>query len=46
VLEFYITPFDYSPCDGPQRAVESVLTENKLIGLSWAVIDYDDVKRA
>ena len=30
-------------CDGPQRAVESVLTENKLIGLSWCVIDYDDV---
>jgi hypothetical protein len=42
-LEFWITPFDYSPCDGPQRAVESLLTENKLIGLSWAVIDYDDV---
>jgi len=44
VLEFWITPFDYSPCEGPQRAVESLLTENKLIGLSWAVIDYDDVK--
>lgn len=28
---------------GPERAVESALTENKLIGLSWAVIDYDDV---
>jgi hypothetical protein len=41
VLEFYITPFDYAGCEGPQRAVESVLTENKLIGLSWAVIDYD-----
>jgi PKD repeat protein len=23
--------------------VESLLTENKLIGVSWAVIDYDDV---
>ena len=23
--------------------MESVLTENKLLGLSWAVIDYDDV---
>lgn len=44
VLEFWVTPFDYSPCEGPQRAVESVLTENKLIGLSWSVIDYDDVK--
>jgi hypothetical protein len=43
VLEFWITPFDYAGCEGPERAVESVLTENKLIGLSWAVIDYDDV---
>jgi hypothetical protein len=41
VLEFYITPFDYAGCEGPQRAVESVLTENKVIGLSWAVMDYD-----
>jgi len=30
-------------CEGPQRAVESVLYENKPIGLSWAVLDYDDV---
>jgi hypothetical protein len=42
VLEFYITPFDYAGCEGPDRAVESVLTENKLIGLSWAVIAYHD----
>jgi hypothetical protein len=42
VLEFYITPFDYAGCEGPERAVESVLTENKLIGLSWAVIAYHD----
>jgi hypothetical protein len=42
-LEFYITPFDYAGCEGPERAVESVLTEGNLIGLSWAVIDYDDV---
>jgi hypothetical protein len=41
ILEFYITPFDYAGCEGPQRAVESKLYENKLIGLSWAVIDYD-----
>ncbi|MFT3870484.1 MAG: PKD domain-containing protein [Nibricoccus sp.] len=44
VLEFWITPFDYAGPEGPQRAVESVLNENKIIGLSWAVIDYDDVK--
>ena len=44
VLEFYITPFDYAGCEGPDRAVESVLTENKLIGLSWAVIAYHDPK--
>ena len=43
VLEFWITPFDYAGAEGPERAVESVLTENKIIGLAWAVIDYDDV---
>jgi len=42
VLEFWITPFDYAGCEGPQRAVESVLSENKLIGMAWAVLDYDD----
>ncbi len=41
-LEFWITPFDYAGND-PKRAVESILEENKNIGLSWAVIDYDDV---
>jgi hypothetical protein len=41
ILEFYITPFDYAGCEGPQRAVESELYENKIIGISWAVIDYD-----
>jgi hypothetical protein len=43
ILEFWITPFDYAGPEGPQRAVESVLWENKIIGLSWAIIDYDDV---
>jgi PKD domain len=41
VLEFYITPFDYASCEGPRNSAESQLTENKIIGLSWAVIDYD-----
>ena len=44
VLEFWITPFDYAGAEGPQRAVESVLKDNKLIGMSWAVIDYDDIR--
>jgi PKD domain len=42
VLEFWITPFDYAGPEGPQRAVESVLREDKIIGLSWAIIDYGD----
>jgi hypothetical protein len=42
VLEFWITPYDYAGPEGPQRAVESVLRENKIIGLSWAIIDYGD----
>lgn len=41
-LEFWITPFDYAPYDGPERAVESKLEENGVIGLSWAVLDYDE----
>ena len=45
VLEFWVTPFDYAGPEGPQRAVESVLSENKIIGLAWAVIDYDDVNK-
>ena len=44
-LEFWITPFDYAGSEGPARAIESVLTENKNIGLSWAIIDYDDVNK-
>ncbi|HEX2860416.1 MAG TPA: PKD domain-containing protein [Lacunisphaera sp.] len=41
VLEFWITPFDYAGPEGPARAVESVLREDKIIGLSWIVMDYD-----
>ena len=42
-LEFFITPFDYAPPD-PARAVPSKLEENKVIGMSWSVLDYDDEK--
>lgn len=42
-LEFFITPFDHASCDGPEHSIESKLTENKLIGMAWAVKDYDDV---
>jgi len=43
VLEFWITPFDYAGAEGPSRAVASLLKENQLIGMSFALIDYDDV---
>ena len=42
-LEFWITPFAYASPDGPTHSVESQLSENKIIGLSFALIDYDDV---
>lgn len=42
VLEFWITPFDYAPAEGPERAIESKLKENDIIGLSWSVLDYDE----
>lgn len=41
VLECWITPFDYAPYEGPSRAVVSKLVENGIIGLSWAILDYD-----
>lgn len=41
VMEFWVTPFDHAAAEGPEHSVESKLVENKLIGLSWAVIDYD-----
>jgi PKD domain len=44
ILEFWITPFDYAGND-PSRRVESVLQENKDVGLCWAIIDYDDVDK-
>lgn len=44
--EFWITPFDYAAAEGPARSVESVLYDHKKIGLTWAVIDYDDVNDA
>lgn len=43
VLEFWITPFDFASPDGPAKSVESKLAENNLIGLSFALIDYDNV---
>jgi len=39
-LEFYITPFDHASPDGPAKSTESLLTENKIIGVSWAIMDY------
>ena len=42
ILEFWITPFDAAPAD-ESRAVETKLSENKTIGLSFALIDYDNM---
>jgi len=44
-LEFYITPYDYAGPEGPQRSVESEMRENKIIGLGWIIITYDDVNK-
>lgn len=41
-LEFWITPFDYAPYEGPEHAVVSKLEEKKIIGFSWSILDYDD----
>jgi hypothetical protein len=45
ILEGWITPYDYAPYQGPHRAIESELKENKVIGLSWSILDFDVGKR-
>jgi hypothetical protein len=45
VLEFWVTPYDHAPIEGPERAVESNLQENLQIGLSWSILDFDGDKR-
>lgn len=44
IMEFWITPFDYAAAEGPERSVESKLEEGNIIGLSWAILDSDDVR--
>ena len=43
-MEFYITPFDFAAFDGPEHSVESHLKENELVGISWAMLDFDGNK--
>ena len=45
VLEGWITPFDYAPHAGPEQAIVSQLSENKVIGLAWSILDFDGDKR-
>ncbi len=45
VLEGWITPFDYAPYEGPENAIQSTLHENKIIGFSWSVLDFDGGQR-
>lgn len=45
ILEGWITAYDYAPYEGPENAVESKLEENKIIGLSWSILDFDGKER-
>lgn len=45
ILEGWITPFDHAPSSGPEDAIVSKLFENKIIGLSWSILDFDGDKR-
>ena len=42
-LEFYITVYDHASPKGAAYSTKSNFEVNKVIGLSWAIIDYDDV---
>lgn len=41
-LEFSITPFDYASFRGPKYSALHKLEVGETIGLSWAVLDYDE----
>jgi hypothetical protein len=41
IFECWITPFDYISFDGPEYSIISQLCENKVIGLSWLIADWD-----
>jgi len=41
---FWITPFDHADAAGPEKSAASKLVEGSTIGLSWAIMDYDDPK--
>lgn len=43
-LEFYITLFDHASAEGPTHSEATRLIEGNRVGLSWAIIDYDDVE--
>jgi len=43
VFEFWITPFDYASPEGPEKSVISKFEENKIIGLTFGISDYDAV---
>jgi hypothetical protein len=45
VMEFWVTPFDFAPPEGPEKAVATKLVEGKSVALSWAIIDYDDASK-
>ena len=41
ILEFWITPFDFASPEGPERSIETELIEDRVLAMSWAVIDRD-----
>ena len=41
-MEFWITPFDHAPYEGPGRAIVTELMANERIGMSWCVLEYDN----
>ena len=45
ILEFWITPYDYAPFEGPEQAIESKLNEDSIIGLSWSILEFDGASR-
>jgi hypothetical protein len=43
-MEFYVTAYDFASHDRPENSIESTFKENKNIGISWSMLDFDGEK--
>ena len=45
VLEFWVTPYNYAHPDGPQFSARAELAAGDTIGMTYAILDFDEVEK-